>query len=262
MLEIAEPGVGEIHDRLATGLEVAASREPELFPSEPPRPLRGGRVRSGPIARSATEAKLKSPDRAASGNSPDRGLWTLIWRAEEEQRFNPALLAKLEDHFDLTLQLPGDDELQPRQLIQSISGQVARMGWHVQARTVLSIFTFHKEPALRDRVANEALVLTNEAVGGVGIGCDAGTSFDFEPVDEAELDRTAPPERVVTILDADSSRRRASAAVGVGKSFAMDGPPGTGKSQTVANVIADLLTRRKNALFVSEEAAALDVVYV
>ncbi len=136
------------------------------------------------------------------------------------------------------------------------------MGWHVQARTVASIVTFHKEPTLRDRVANETLVLANEAVRGVGIGSDAGTSFDFEPVDEAELDRTAPPERVVTILDADSSRRRASAAVGVGKSFVMDGPPGTGKSQTIANMIADLLTRLKNALFVSEETGALDVVYV
>ena len=41
----------------------------------------------------------------------------------------------------------------------------------------------------------------------------------------------------------------------------MDGPPGTGKSQTIANIIAELIGNGKTVLFVSEKAAALDVVY-
>ena len=40
----------------------------------------------------------------------------------------------------------------------------------------------------------------------------------------------------------------------------MDGPPGTGKSQTIANMIGVLLGVGKTVLFVSEKAAALDVV--
>ena len=40
----------------------------------------------------------------------------------------------------------------------------------------------------------------------------------------------------------------------------MDGPPGTGKSQTIANMIAELMAIGKTVLFVSEKAAALDVV--
>ena len=40
----------------------------------------------------------------------------------------------------------------------------------------------------------------------------------------------------------------------------MDGPPGTGKSQTIANMIGVLLHAGKTVLFVSEKAAALDVV--
>ena len=40
----------------------------------------------------------------------------------------------------------------------------------------------------------------------------------------------------------------------------MDGPPGTGKSQTIANIIAELITAGRRVLFVSEKAAALDVV--
>ena len=40
----------------------------------------------------------------------------------------------------------------------------------------------------------------------------------------------------------------------------MDGPPGTGKSQTIANMIGALLHAGKTVLFVSEKAAALEVV--
>ena len=41
----------------------------------------------------------------------------------------------------------------------------------------------------------------------------------------------------------------------------MQGPPGTGKSQTIANVIAEAIGQGKRVLFVSEKAAALDVVF-
>jgi hypothetical protein len=40
----------------------------------------------------------------------------------------------------------------------------------------------------------------------------------------------------------------------------MDGPPGTGKSQTISNMIAELIAAGRSVLFVSEKAAALDVV--
>ena len=40
----------------------------------------------------------------------------------------------------------------------------------------------------------------------------------------------------------------------------MQGPPGTGKSQTITNIIADALADGKKVLFVSEKAAALEVV--
>ena len=62
------------------------------------------------------------------------------------------------------------------------------------------------------------------------------------------------------ILDADSSQRASIAAALDGRSFVMDGPPGTGKSQTIANMIGVMLHAGKTVLFVSEKAAALDVV--
>ena len=38
----------------------------------------------------------------------------------------------------------------------------------------------------------------------------------------------------------------------------IDGPPGTGKSQTIANAIAELLAAGRTVLFVSEKTAAFE----
>ncbi|HLW69420.1 MAG TPA: AAA domain-containing protein [Candidatus Binataceae bacterium] len=45
-----------------------------------------------------------------------------------------------------------------------------------------------------------------------------------------------------------------------GKNLAIKGPPGTGKSQTITNIVAAALARRKSVLFVAEKMAALNVV--
>src|SRR5690606_10720789 len=63
-----------------------------------------------------------------------------------------------------------------------------------------------------------------------------------------------------TFLDCDSSQLEAIVAAKEGMSLVLDGPPGTGKSQTIANLIAEFLAVGKTVLFVSEKAAALEVV--
>jgi hypothetical protein len=45
-----------------------------------------------------------------------------------------------------------------------------------------------------------------------------------------------------------------------GRSFVLEGPPGTGKSQTITNLIANALAAGQTVLFVAEKQAALDVV--
>jgi hypothetical protein len=47
----------------------------------------------------------------------------------------------------------------------------------------------------------------------------------FDPVDESTLDEIFPPERLISILDADGSQRRCILAVKAAKCFVMDGPP-------------------------------------
>ncbi|MEY8040028.1 DUF4011 domain-containing protein [Saccharopolyspora cebuensis] len=76
-----------------------------------------------------------------------------------------------------------------------------------------------------------------------------------EPVD-ARVDET---EMVVPIA-ADGSQLRAVALAERGHSFVLEGPPGTGKSQTITNLIAHAMASGKTVLFVAEKQAALDVV--
>ena len=62
------------------------------------------------------------------------------------------------------------------------------------------------------------------------------------------------------MLDADSSQRNAIDTVLAGRSLVIHGPPGTGKSQTIANLIAALVARGRKVLFVAEKRAAIDAV--
>lgn len=62
------------------------------------------------------------------------------------------------------------------------------------------------------------------------------------------------------IIDADASQHRAIMDMASGKDMAIEGPPGTGKSQTITNMIATALSQGKRILFVAEKQAALRVV--
>jgi hypothetical protein len=62
-------------------------------------------------------------------------------------------------------------------------------------------------------------------------------------------------------VPADGSQLRAIAMARAGRSFVLEGPPGTGKSQTITNLIADLLRAGRTVLFVAEKQAALEVVH-
>lgn len=184
--------------------------------------------------------------------------------ADEEVAINPALAAKLEHDFGLSL--PGIEDvedLEPRKLFESVRELVHdHSDWRVTPQVVLGTFSFHKEVMYRDLLVNEEAIAEHPLVRALAMKpeeCDVDLSF--EPVSDDQLDEKAPPEQMSTILDADASQRKCIVAAREGRSFVMDGPPGTGKSQTIANVIAELLASGQTVLFVSEKAAALEVVH-
>jgi very-short-patch-repair endonuclease len=186
-----------------------------------------------------------------------------VTRTEDELVVNPALRLKMEKDFDV--ELPAVDEYAASvdKLLDEIGGAVAgRPGWAVLRRAVLTTFSFHKEAIYRDLLDHEALIRDHPLVQLVALGPDAPAAgtFAFEPVEDDQLDTVVPPERLVSILDADGSQRKCILAARDGRSFVVDGPPGTGKSQTIANIIVELIAIGHSVLFVSEKVAALDVV--
>jgi hypothetical protein len=63
------------------------------------------------------------------------------------------------------------------------------------------------------------------------------------------------------VVPCDPTQLRAISAAHARRSYIVQGPPGTGKSQTITNLIADLVAQGKRILFVCEKRAAIDVVY-
>lgn len=68
------------------------------------------------------------------------------------------------------------------------------------------------------------------------------------------------PTELLCPLPADESQSEAIAAAVAGRTFVLEGPPGTGKSQTITNLLAASIAAGKKVLFVAEKSAALDVV--
>ncbi|TCO46258.1 AAA domain-containing protein [Kribbella antiqua] len=90
-------------------------------------------------------------------------------------------------------------------------------------------------------------------------------SFDQLFSDRPRPLSSSPPELPVAerhlVVPADGSQVAAIARAQRGESFVIQGPPGTGKSQTITNMIADLVARGQRVLFVCQKRAALDVVH-
>lgn len=79
--------------------------------------------------------------------------------------------------------------------------------------------------------------------------------------EEYDVDTDKVANEIPLVMNADSSQHSAIVDVLNGKNVVIEGPPGTGKSQTISNLIATLLAEGKSVLFVSEKLAALEVVY-
>lgn len=183
---------------------------------------------------------------------------------QEDVVVNPALVLKMQG---LDLDIPREIDLDEAGKMDEYIGTLRRLvskrtGWGVGGEVYLSYFTFHKEAMYRDLMDNMDMVMASEQVQALAMSGQANTavSFAFEPLGDDTIDEKSPPESARQVLDADASQRAAIAAAEEGRSFIVDGPPGTGKSQTITNIIASLIPEGKSVLFVSEKAAALEVV--
>lgn len=181
---------------------------------------------------------------------------------EEDPIVNPALVARLLQDHDFRLPAaPEDWEEKPlAAYLDEIDAQIKGLpGWKIERIAFLSLFSFFKGVIFQDLEENAARVKVHNVVQAL-----AGLPAPLKKADlpsERDLDDQQDPAQTYHILDADASQRLCLEAAVRQESFVLIGPPGTGKSQTIANLIADHLARGKRVLFVSEKMAALEVVF-
>lgn len=187
---------------------------------------------------------------------------------DDEPRFNPTLIEMLRQDFELSLgtlegELPRDDTGLDVAAVWKAVGHAIKdiKGWEVTEDVVLSMFSFAKYLMWKDLAEHSEQLRENPVVRHLlDTPRDAYPSgVPFPQV--RELDKNFDPKQVFCPLPADSSQLSAVLAASQGKDFVLIGPPGTGKSQTIANLIAQSLAQGRRVLFVSEKIAALDVVY-
>ncbi|HEX6797991.1 MAG TPA: DUF4011 domain-containing protein [Ktedonobacterales bacterium] len=206
------------------------------------------------------------------------GTYSIARAVDEEIEVNPTLAEKF--RHDFGVQLPGFAALCESAAAGSPTGGAAAgretlPPWdallaaldtalrgdnrEIAAEVHLGIFSFQKLVMYQDMKRHTAEVLAHpllRLLGGERLALPRpGGLYPAE-----ELDRKVPPRDVLEILDADSSQQEAIVAAKAGASFVLRGPPGTGKSQTIGNIIAECLGQGRSVLFVSEKRAALEVV--
>ena len=188
---------------------------------------------------------------------------------EDEARLNATLLQFLKRDFDLALPdfrdgLPQDANGVDVALVLEHMRRAVRdvPGFEVADDMALATFSFAKYLMWKDLTDRVAGLRQNRVVKHLIDNPERAFEGADQPFpDENEIDRNYASADIVMPLPADSSQISACLAAVQGRDFVIVGPPGTGKSQTIANMIAMCLAARKTVLFVAEKTAALDVVY-
>ncbi len=178
---------------------------------------------------------------------------------DDESEVNPVLLHKLASVYGAaTDKLAGERGDRLYRMLSEVAEAAEVPGFAIAGRRVIGTFTYAKLPMVRDMQAAGELLADSDVVAAIAGDPDAQELLSADDGDpEPALDS---PGEDYSVLDADSSQRRAIAAVLSGHSLVIHGPPGTGKSQTIANLIATLVARGRKVMFVAEKRAAIDAV--
>lgn len=140
--------------------------------------------------------------------------------------------------------------------------------WEVVSDIQLSTFQFSKVAMWEDLEAMREEGVAHPLVRRMAGDVTEPPNPDVNGPDElaegnslgGKLDDHLDVKRQYLVLPADASQVRAIEAARRGRHLVIHGPPGTGKSQTIANLISTFVADGKRILFVAEKTAALDVV--
>jgi len=180
---------------------------------------------------------------------------------------NITLREKLANDFDIALPLL-EDEATPESYFQKIQNTILKTQprWNLRRQATLVMLNFSKQamyqdlnpdnwPSNKSIDQHELIKMFFSTSGNDSEG--AGLSYETEhPIDTIENIHESFP----LIYDADSSQHSALIDAVEGHNLVIEGPPGSGKSQTITNLIAACIANGKKVLFVAEKMAALNVV--
>lgn len=191
-----------------------------------------------------------------------RAVEAVLEYSGEDIETNLSLVEKMRRDFGLEIP-PLEEEDTPESYFERFE-QILKLkkAWSIRRHITLALLSFGKLLMFRDldpktwpagqSIAKHPLV--RELFEGTK-NTNIALAEEF-PIDEPEL----KPDLPQLIRDADSSQHSALIHALRGQNLVIEGPPGTGKSQTITNLIAAALAKGKTVLFVSEKLAALEVV--
>ena len=182
---------------------------------------------------------------------------------DEELQVNPALEFYLRKKHHIDLPIFSEDKEPTIESLKLFFSQVqaciSEQRWRVEDKSWLSTFTFESLVIYKDLQAMAEIAQENPLIAALA---NARTLSEGSEALGDELDNLDVPATVpIPVMPADASQLEALTFAQSGKHLVIKGPPGTGKSQTISNLIADALGKGKKVLFVSAKMAALNVVH-
>lgn len=188
----------------------------------------------------------------------------VIRARDEETQFNITLLEKLHAEFDIAISgldpLPTDESGVDLKKIFAIvrNAVMEKKRWDIAEFAFIGQFSFSQYIMWNDLGSRCDEIEDHIIVRGLIDGVLRADMPSLVSVDS--LDKEFKPSDMAVPLSADSSQLAAIASAAKGCCFVLHGPPGTGKSQTITNMIANALFNGKSVLFIAEKMAALSVV--
>ena len=183
----------------------------------------------------------------------------ILKKYEDDIVVNPTLSYLFERDYGIVLPSFDPDEESIIEYMDKMEKLVDRKGWRIIRENSIGLVSFLKINMYKDLCNNEEEVKNNPIIRAF-----AGENSEISniPLELYNFNHdNTPAMDIYQVVNADSSQQDAILLSRKGISFVMQGPPGTGKSQTITNIIAQGLADGKRILFVSEKAAALEVVH-
>ena len=191
----------------------------------------------------------------------------VIRSRDEDTIINVTLIEMIKQQFQLPIPgvepLPTDESgVDVMQVLTAIRTAIMkRPRWDVIDEAVLGLFSFSKFVMWNDIHHHADILAKHPVIQALASNQILHLPHEGEDdIDARALDENTSPADFAIPVDVDSSQFEAIVDSGKGNSFVLHGPPGTGKSQTITNMIANALFQGKRVLFVAEKMAALEVV--